>query len=437
MRWRAERQQRSEHVVPEALDGVKIARRPGGRTGQLKGAPHVTDAASENKTAGRQGSRLEFPIVQSLGRIAAGFSGCPVTAAAIGVCIAIFLALNLSAESSKQAILRVLAPPPFAIWGGAVWGLETSAFVHLAWWHLLFNMLCARDFGRVVERDIGPRRYLGFVLAAAVAGSGWELLVSATTGIGFSGVVYALVGFMLARRRARAAYQAILTQRTLVWLLGWLVVCFVLTAANVLAIANAAHVAGLAFGYLIGVFANGARRRLAVAGLACLGLGIATAVAYMPWSTTWQLRGLARQFDEWRRGAEAGDARAQAMYGSVLARWPTDRPQAIPWLRRSAEAGDPVGMNGLAWWLATAPEDTIRNGAEAVRWAEKAYNLTRTPEVADTLAAAYAESDRWDEAIALQESALRDAPKSNAEHIRVFSDRLERYKKHQKWRELP
>jgi hypothetical protein len=34
-------------------------------------------------------------------------------------------------------------------------------------------------------------------------------------------------------------------------------------------------------------------------------------------------------------------------------------------------------MNGLAWWLATAPEDTIRNGAEAVRWAEKkAYNLS-------------------------------------------------------------
>jgi hypothetical protein len=199
-----------------------------------------------------------------------------------------------------------------------------------------------------------------------------------------------LVGFMLARRRARAVYQAILTPRTLVWLLGWLVVCFVLTAANVLAIANAAHVAGLAFGYFVGVFANGARRRLAVAGLACLGLGIATAVAYMPWSTAWQLRGLARQFDEWaprRRGrGRAGASNVRLGSGPVA----HDRPQAIPWLRRSAEAGDPVGMNGLAWWLATAPEDTIRNGAEAVRWAEKAYNLTRTPEVADTLAAAYA-----------------------------------------------
>ena len=395
----------------------------------------MTDAASENRPADRQGSRLEFPIIQSLGRVAAGFRGCPVTGAVIAICIAIFVLLKLSSESSEHAILRMLAPPPFAIWGGAVWGLETSAFVHLAWWHLLFNMLCARDFGRVVERDMGPRRYLGLVLAAAVAGSGWELFVSATPGIGFSGVIYALVGFMFARRRARPAYQTILTPRTLAWLLGWLVVCFVLTVANVLRIANTAHVAGLAYGYLIGVFANGARRRLAIAGLACLGLGVATAVAYMPWSTTWQLRGAVRQIDEWRRGAQAGDARAQAMYGSILARM--DRPQAMPWLRRSAEAGDPAGMNGLAWWLATAPEDSIRNGAEAVRWAEKVYNLTPTPEAADTLAAAYAETDRWDEAIALQESAVRDIPKSNSEYLRDFGYRLELYKKHQKWRERP
>ena len=94
-------------------------------------------------------------------------------------------------------------------------------------------------------------------------------------------------------------------------------------------------------------------------------------------------------------------------------------------------------MNGLAWWLATAPEDAIRNGAEAVRWAEKVYKLTPTPEAADTLAAAYAESDRWDEAIALQEAAVRDVPKSSTEYVRDFGERLERYKKHQKWRELP
>jgi membrane associated rhomboid family serine protease len=396
----------------------------------------MTDAP-EDTSVRRQTRRLEFPIIQSLARGAANFRGYPITAVIIGVCVINFLLLNLSSEPVKQAVFRILAPPPFLIWRGAVWGLATSAFVHLAWWHILFNMLCARALGRAVEPDMGARRYVGFVLAAAVVGSGWELLASAAESIGFSGVVFALFGFMLARRRSRPAYQAILTRRTIVELLGWLLVCFVLTMANVVPIANGAHVSGLAFGYLVGRFAEGTRRRLVLTGLATLGLGVIIAITYMPWSIAWQVRGATRQMDEWRRAAEGGDARAQAMYGSVLARWLMDRQQAMPWLRRSAEAGDPVGMNGLAWWLATAPEDSARNGPEAVHWAKKVYKLTPTPEAADTLAAAYAESDRWDEAIALQESALRDVAKSNIQYMRDFGERLERYKKHQKWRELP
>src|SRR5438093_12626127 len=75
------------------------------------------------------------------GPVAAGFRGYPITAVIIGICVVNFLLLNLSGEPLKQAILRILAPPPFLIWGGAVWGLATSAFVHLAWWHILFNML--------------------------------------------------------------------------------------------------------------------------------------------------------------------------------------------------------------------------------------------------------------------------------------------------------
>jgi membrane associated rhomboid family serine protease len=397
----------------------------------------MTDPPPDGDRERRQRSRLDFPIVQSLGRVAADLRDYPITAAIVGVCVVNFLLLNLSGELPKQAILRILAPPPFSIWGGAVWGLATSAFVHLAWWHILFNMLCARDFGRAVEAEMEARRYVGFVLAAAVVASGWELLVSATGSIGLSGVVFAFFGYMLARRHSQPSYQAILTRRTIAWLLGWLLACFVLTVADVVRIANAAHFSGLAFGYLVGRFAGGVRRRLVMTGLACLGLGVVMATLYMPWSTTWQVRGATRQMDEWRRAGEAGDARAQAMYGSVLARWLMDRRQAMPWLRRSAEAGDPVGMNGLAWWLATAPEDSLRNGEEAVRWAEKIYRLTPTPEAADTLAAAYAETDRWDEAIALQESAVRDVPRSNTQYVREFGDRLERYRKHQKWRELP
>jgi membrane associated rhomboid family serine protease len=404
-------------------------------SGKMRAAG-MTDSPTDEKPTPPPGRRLEFPILQVFSKIGAAFRASPVNATVIAVCIAIFLVLNLGEEPLQSTALRVLAPSPFAIWTGALWGLVTSAFVHLAWWHILFNMLCARDFGRVVEPDMGAARYAGFIVAAAVVASGWELLVSAATGIGYSGVVYALVGFMLARRSARPAYQAILNRRTILWLLGWLVFCIALTVANVAAIGNAAHIAGLAFGYLVGVVATGGRRRpWAVAGLVCLVAGVGLAGSYMPWSPAWTFRSELGQFEEWRRRAEAGDPKAQGLYGSLLASMPKEREQGLRWLRRAAEAGDVSGTNGLAWWLATAPEDSLRNGAEAVRWAEQAYKLRSGPEVADTLAAAYAEAEHWDDAIAMQESAVRDLRAERAEYVVLFRERLQRYRQHQKWRE--
>ena len=113
-------------------------------------------------------------------------------------------------------------------------------------------------------------------------------------------------------------------------------------------------------------------------------------------------------------------------------RWPEERAEGLKWLRRSAEAGNPEGMNGLAWWLAIAREDHLRNGNEAVQWAEKAYKATPRPGFADTLAAAYAEAARWDEAISTQEAA---ASGLSGEDRKPSLDRLALYKEHKKWRE--
>jgi len=113
--------------------------------------------------------------------------------------------------------------------------------------------------------------------------------------------------------------------------------------------------------------------------------------------------------------------------------WPESRAEGLTFLRRAAESGNLDGMNGLAWWLAVAREDELRNGSEAVRWAEKAYHATPNPMVADTLAAAYAEADRWDEAVALQLRCAAEAEGAGTQ--KPMLDRLELYKKHEKWRE--
>ncbi len=58
-------------------------------------------------------------------------------------------------------------------------------------------------------------------------------------------------------------------------------------------------------------------------------------------------------------------------------------------------------MSNLAWVFATSPDDSLRDGAQAVQLAEQALHISvrRIPLLFRTLAAAYAESGRFSEAI--------------------------------------
>ena len=68
---------------------------------------------------------------------------------------------------------------------------------------------------------------------------------------------------------------------------------------------------------------------------------------------------------------------------------------------------DPELLNNLAWSLATHPDATLRNGAEAVRHGERACELTkhRRAMLVGTLAAAYAEAGRFPDAVATAQKA--------------------------------
>jgi tetratricopeptide (TPR) repeat protein len=77
--------------------------------------------------------------------------------------------------------------------------------------------------------------------------------------------------------------------------------------------------------------------------------------------------------------------------------------EAIEHYRRALELNpeDLEAQNNLAWLLATSPRPEIRDGPKAVELAERADSLTHgaSPIVAATLAAAYAESGRFAEAV--------------------------------------
>jgi tetratricopeptide (TPR) repeat protein len=76
---------------------------------------------------------------------------------------------------------------------------------------------------------------------------------------------------------------------------------------------------------------------------------------------------------------------------------------------------DLVLLNDIAWTLATNPDASIRNGAEAVALAQRAVRLSQEqePAVLGTLAAAYAETGRFSEAVQTDLKALDLATQQN------------------------
>lgn len=92
----------------------------------------------------------------------------------------------------------------------------------------------------------------------------------------------------------------------------------------------------------------------------------------------------------------------------------------------------------LAWRLATADADEVRNGAEAVEVAERARDIPGVDEVRalDVLAAAYAEAGRFDDAVVAAQDAI-DAARAAGQTSSAgpIAARLRLYEAHQPYRE--
>jgi protein O-mannosyl-transferase len=94
------------------------------------------------------------------------------------------------------------------------------------------------------------------------------------------------------------------------------------------------------------------------------------------------------------------------------------------------EPNSVIALNALAWSLATDPDAHYRNGARAVELAERACQLTGYEQTyyIGTLAAAYAEAGRFDDAVATAQKAIAhaqqdnqpDLEQNNRENLKIF-----------------
>lgn len=207
----------------------------------------------------------------------------------ITICVAIFLAISSEgAGDSWQTLSRWGVLPAPAIWDGAYWGLLPGVFVHLELWHVAFNMYWLWVLGSRLELVIGHVWFLVFYLTAGFVSSAIQLAMSDSTGIGASGVGYAIFGFMWATRDRYQSFLPVLDQRTVKLFMIWLVGCIIITFLGIREIGNAAHVSGMIFGLLVaGSFVLGHQRSLMFAALGALLFCSVAVLVRCPWSITW------------------------------------------------------------------------------------------------------------------------------------------------------
>jgi tetratricopeptide (TPR) repeat protein len=115
-----------------------------------------------------------------------------------------------------------------------------------------------------------------------------------------------------------------------------------------------------------------------------------------------------------------GDADAQNNLGLAMLQTGNTK-RAVAHLEKALES-NPGHLNAevnLAWVLATSPDDSLRNGARAVQLAEDVMSRAGHPNaiVLRTLAAAYAEAGRFNDAIAAAQQGIEIARVSGNEGL--------------------
>jgi membrane associated rhomboid family serine protease len=142
------------------------------------------------------------------------------------------------------------------------WQLLSYAFLHGDFVHLFFNALALFQFGAVLEKTWGPRRYIHYLLVCTI-GAGMLQLLLVSSGvlgdglyptIGASGGIFGLLlayGMLFPNQRMMLILPPIpVKARTLVIIFAVISLVMGVTGAQG-GIAHFAHLGGMVFGWLM------------------------------------------------------------------------------------------------------------------------------------------------------------------------------------------
>jgi GlpG protein len=194
----------------------------------------------------------------------------PLTIALVLLCGTIGLASEMGNNDQNLVYRRLMFADPVRVhqgWrgesldeklvdvrGGQLWRILTPALLHLGPMHLAFNMVMFYQLGSIVEYRRGTWRLAVMMLviallsnlAQALAPNDWG---GTTMFLGFSGVVYGLIGYVWMKSRYQPELGIYIAQSTIVLAIAFMLFGFL----GFFRVANWAHGVGFLVGYVIGI----------------------------------------------------------------------------------------------------------------------------------------------------------------------------------------
>ena len=186
----------------------------------------------------------------------------PLTIGVIVICVLVSLLTGLGEQNYE--LQSALTFSSFEVLGdgwvrfsgwqsiesGEVWRLVTPIFLHFGITHIIFNMWCWYVLASAFEIRRGIWRLALFVIVTAVISNTTQYYFSGNPLFGgMSGVVYGLFGYICMKSRFDPNAGLYMDPRNTFIMIAWLFLCMTGLLGN---IANAAHVAGLIVGVIVG-----------------------------------------------------------------------------------------------------------------------------------------------------------------------------------------
>jgi GlpG protein len=166
------------------------------------------------------------------------------------LCIVIYVMKMLPMGKNLYDLFFISKPEStlfYEILRGQIWRLVTPIFLHMTFFHILFNMMWFKDLGYVLEFKFQKNFLLFFILLSGVFSNILQYMVSGPSFGGMSGVLYAMLGFLWVYGKCESSFEYRLPKRDLMIMIGWLFLCL----TNLLGpVANTAHIGGLFAGML-------------------------------------------------------------------------------------------------------------------------------------------------------------------------------------------